>query len=404
GQPSTYTILVGKDTFSRDQSDTSYAIFGISGSIISGQVIAKNSKGDTTKETFTVGPFDSQYLAYDYSTERFYSYDISTNPHPEWIFGAINQNSVYNMGFDFPAMSGDTLFTGEENALRATNIKTGEQLWNLDLDGSPYMSLLFNNGTIYTSLSSPQEVIAVDAKTHVLKWSYEPDPTYLNYTISDPVITNNTIYFGFNFSLYAVDAATGAKKWHFDTNGATGGCATDGANVYLSSQDGYLYAVDANSGQLKWKYKFSSFFNFERITTVHNGLVIQCLDDRTIFVDAGSGQLVWQTGPSATPAFSGDTVFMGANGNMNAFNIKSGAQIWKTADPYFVGYDIIKAGNVIYDGRGASAFNRFSAKDGKALYASSGANGMVQGGLIPVMLINGQLYFGNSSSIARSGK
>ena len=58
-------------------------------------------------------------------------------------------------------------------------------------------------------------------------------------------------------SLYAVDAATGAKKWSF----TTGNCvqthpaiSADGSTVFVGSLDNSLYAVDAATGAKKWSF------------------------------------------------------------------------------------------------------------------------------------------------------
>ena len=81
-----------------------------------------------------------------------------------------------------------------------------------------------------------------------------------------PVVVDGVLYAsGVAGRVYALDAATGAERWHFepriDMQVVRGSCC-DQVNrgvsvwqgrVYVASLDGWLYALDARSGAVLWR-------------------------------------------------------------------------------------------------------------------------------------------------------
>jgi len=56
-----------------------------------------------------------------------------------------------------------------------------------------------------------------------------------------------------NETFYAVDAKTGAPKWHASTDGAIlSSAAVVNGIVYVGSEDDYLYAFNAETGKALW--------------------------------------------------------------------------------------------------------------------------------------------------------
>ena len=81
------------------------------------------------------------------------------------------------------------------------------------------------------------------------------------YVYSSPAISSHgsTVFVGsHDKKLYAIDAATGAKKWAFTTGGAvfsSPAISSDGSTVFVGSWDQKLYAIDASTGAKKWAFK-----------------------------------------------------------------------------------------------------------------------------------------------------
>jgi outer membrane protein assembly factor BamB len=116
------------------------------------------------------------------------------------------------------------------------------------------------NGLLYVGSSDALKVSAIDPANGNEVWAFKTG----GWTWSTPVISNGTVYVGalsafpYYFDgvklvagFYALDAATGAKKWQFRPGRApgyiTGGVAVapaiaDGV-IYVGAVDGYIYAL-----------------------------------------------------------------------------------------------------------------------------------------------------------------
>jgi hypothetical protein len=174
--------------------------------------------------------------------------------------------------------------------------------------------------------------------------------------------------------------------------------------VYFAAQDKLLYSINGKTGQLNWKYNFGSAF-YNGHTNVYQGIVIQCLGDKTIAIDAKTSNLIWQKTASGTPDFRGDTIYMSYSGKVSALKLKTGDVIWQWGNDYGRGEDVIATDNhVIYTGRVSANFVRYNSLTGAMLHPLDPLNGIpyTQSIALPAMVINGKVYYGNSSSMKRS--
>lgn len=87
-------------------------------------------------------------------------------------------------------------------------------------------------------------------------WVFEtiPSPPSVVGIFSSPAIgADGTVYFGAD-SLYALDGATGVKRWEFFTGSgmfnSTPAISSDGV-LYAGCDDYFLYAIDAASGKMR---------------------------------------------------------------------------------------------------------------------------------------------------------
>ncbi|MDF1555670.1 MAG: PQQ-binding-like beta-propeller repeat protein [Deferrisomatales bacterium] len=100
--------------------------------------------------------------------------------------------------------------------------------------------------------------------------------------LSPAVVLGGVVYVGGHDGwIYAIDAATGRKKWDFQTHSRVNSTPTphDGV-IFVGSMDNFLYALGADDGELVWRAPFGSKF-FKQISyggvraspVIHDGAV-----------------------------------------------------------------------------------------------------------------------------------
>ena len=266
--------------------------------------------------------------------------------------------------FSSPAISEGVAYIGsEDHNLYAINIKTGKQLWKFTTGGAVHSSpAVYNNKVCFGSFDGNYYML--DSKTGGLAWKYKtggekkvgakglwtmkPHDLYMDdlydFFLSSPVFnkSGSTVYFGSSDgNLYALNAATGKRKWAFKTNGLihTSPALYNG-KLYFGSWDTYLYAIDANTGKLAWKFKTGDqpeihlMEGIQSSATCADGLVYFGARDGYFYaLNAGSGKLAWKYSANgswilATAAIKNGVVYTATSDTylFSAFDAKTGTQ------------------------------------------------------------------------------
>jgi outer membrane protein assembly factor BamB len=109
-----------------------------------------------------------------------------------------------------------------------------------------------------------------------------------------PAVANGVVYVGSeDQSVYAFDAATGAKRWSFATTGqiVRSSPAVAGGTLYIGSDDTKLYALDAASGTSRWVYQTAGKVRSSPV--VANGVVYVGSGDANVHaVSVQTGALI----------------------------------------------------------------------------------------------------------------
>jgi hypothetical protein len=113
----------------------------------------------------------------------------------------------------------------------------------------------------------------------------------------------------------ALDAATGAVAWSYDTGGVTDGDAPTAANgmVFVGNDEGVVSALDAATGGSLWSVRLGTIISHS--PTVESGTVyVTVIDGPTSFVDAldaSTGDVRWSHGIAAagTPGLANGLVY-----------------------------------------------------------------------------------------------
>jgi eukaryotic-like serine/threonine-protein kinase len=163
---------------------------------------------------------------------------------------------------------------------------------------------------------------------------------------STPVLSDGVVYFGSgDGTLYAVDAVSGAERWHFNTGGAVHSSPATGLGlVYCTSRDRTLYALDATSGKPAWKFRMGIDLEYRNgfdyylssPTLVDGRLYVGSGDGNLYAFEAKSGKQLWKYPAGSrirsTPAVQQDVVLVGTmDGTLLAVRRNDGKLKWKFA-------------------------------------------------------------------------
>jgi outer membrane protein assembly factor BamB len=296
-----------------------------------------------------------------------------------------------------PVIIGDTLWIGSgDGTMRALSVNTGASIWQVDL-GSPIASTAAVSGGVlvvgtrdggFHGLASSTGAVRWKVRTGAdvpWPWGHESGDRYTSSPVivervailaagdgsvravaldsgreqwrvslhtrlrSSPAASAGAVFVGgADGKLYALDLATGATRWTYETVGTTlasgdfgydrrtimSSPAVSGGHVYIGARDGFLYALRADSGTLAWKFdhEISWVISSPAVQDsmvyagTSDGLFVQAVDTRT-------GKERWRRATDITvwssPVISGDLLVYGdSRGRIVAVDRWTGADRW----------------------------------------------------------------------------
>src|SRR5579859_1835512 len=265
-----------------------------------------------------------------------------------------------------------TRFNPYENVLNVTTVPNLVQDWTATTGNSIYTSPAVVNGIVYAG-SSDQSMYAFDAKTGTTLWK-APGTWPVN---SSAAVANNIVYVGEDDGfLHAFNAKTGAVVWTTLVGGFVGSPTVSQGIVYVGASMGTtsLYAVDARSGTVLWTAPTSYITS---TPAVANNIVYVSSSNGNLYAfNAKTGATVWtaQAGSdlSSSPTVANGVVYIGSeDGNLYAFNAKTGAVIWTAPTGGSIWFTSSAIANgKIYIGSNDHQLYAFNAKTGKELWAA----------------------------------
>lgn len=187
-----------------------------------------------------------------------------------------------------PVVDGDRLyFASFDKYVYAADLASGRTLWKRDMFGAVPRDLVLAGGRILAG-SRSYDLTALDTATGAPVWNRY---YWFSWVDSPPNIIGGTVYVGGSDSLrvYALDIASGAKRWESPVGGWTWARPAVGRTAvyasvagtstpYVGPRSGGFAAIDKQTGQLRWllasdKPDKAPVYGFASAPVVANGMV-----------------------------------------------------------------------------------------------------------------------------------
>jgi outer membrane protein assembly factor BamB len=325
-------------------------------------------------------------------------------------------------------------------AFYALDANTGQERWQVDIDGEIGSSLVISRGVLYAGASffgtgdRQGGIIALDAQDGHELWRY----TTAGETATSPVLAGSRLIFGSdNDKVYAVDTRVAEEIWTYDAGAPldVAPVTADGV-VYTGDATGNLHALDAANGKLLWKLDAGKRERvlpliYTTLTSAYAGgnkvYFANVLDGPVYAVDAATGNERWRfatTGlmtpvptsqaserdasiVTSPPAVSGNTLYVGVSfgplgipvpdriGYLYALDASTGTERWKVqTETQVVGRPIVQ-GDTVYYAANAGIIHAADTSTGRDRWRFE-ADGPVNASLL---LSEGTLYFGTFGGV-----
>ncbi len=337
-----------------------------------------------------------------------------------------------------PAIAGGVVYVGSNDGrLYAFDLATGVARWSRDLGAPVNSSPAVAGGRVFVqtragvlyALGTETGAVAWRVPTGrilPLPWGHESG----DYYTSSAAIANGMVIFGAgDGGVYALDAATGTRKWRAETGGRIRGTpAVSGGAVFVGAYDGRVYAFDLATGRQRWVYETqgatfnSGDWGFDRRSiqsspAVMDGTVYVGARDGFLYaLDAATGTRRWRYDHDVSwiitsPAVAGGMIYAGSSDKHFVQALDAGGrERWRTPATSVVWSSPAVADSLVYFGDGAGVLTavdrgsgavRWSFHTGSQVYASPA----VSGAYVVVGSTDGSVYAlraGNGGAVRRA--
>ena len=227
-----------------------------------------------------------------------------------------------------PAIYKDHVYyVSSEGILKAIDMETGEEEWDLDLEAKTNSSPIIHSNRLYVGCEDGLK--AVNINSHKVVWDYDCDNV-----ASAPVYYDDIIYFGSDDGhLYGVNED---GKTKFDKKlGAelkTSPIVVDDI-IYVGSSNGKVYSIDTDKTK-NWEFTTGDEI-LSSPAYVNKTIVFGSTDGNVYCLNKSEGDLVWKVDlndriiSSPTVDEHDNNVFIGSDeGNMTCLDVRDGTVKW----------------------------------------------------------------------------
>jgi outer membrane protein assembly factor BamB len=233
-----------------------------------------------------------------------------------------------------PVVSGTTVVIGgPDGIIYALDLASGRPRWTHRTGGRVRSTPAIAGGTVVVG-SWDGRVYALDLASGTERWVHRTIGDTLDSHAagfdrraiqSSPAIAEGGVFVGSrDGGLYALDAATGERRWRFSHRGSwvVGSPAVQSGVVYVGSSDGhFVQAVDAKSGTEKWRFEAGS--NLLSSPSLAGGLLLVGTESTAapwgdlLALDQATGKLRWRLRMEeaifSTPAVADSMLYLGTD-------------------------------------------------------------------------------------------
>jgi len=213
-----------------------------------------------------------------------------------------------------PAVVKGTVYAGSGGRVHALSLVDGSRRWSYDAQEELGTTPVVVDGTVYV-MSLQGTLFAVDARTGAWKWHHRREARGIDrgYSIrgaAPPAVRNGVVYAGFaDGFVVALDGGNGQVRWS-QAIASTGdyvdvdGLSLDGDRLYAAAYSGVVVALDPDSGAQLWSQRVP----LATRVAAGKGIVVAVAARQLVGLDPTDGQPLWtapfEGAPGATPEFT----------------------------------------------------------------------------------------------------
>ena len=209
--------------------------------------------------------------------------------------------------------------------------------WIQPTTAAPTGAPLVSGETIYTAVGG--RIYAIDRATGNKKWQYPQVEPVNGLFRTTPVLVGDTLVAAAdNKIVYAINPETGAPKWTYNSpSPVLGAPVTTGSYVAFATSDNTLIALDAATGKPAWA-PYNIYDRLQGQIAAYNGGIVfftglnelRSLDIVSKRANYLRPVKFGQLSPRAQPVLFGDTFYVTSGPYLIAVNASSGVSKWQS--------------------------------------------------------------------------
>lgn len=229
-----------------------------------------------------------------------------------------------------PVVADGLAFLPTADALRAVDAKSGDEQWRETGGDGPTWprSVLYRDGLVYVALEEDPGLLALDAKTGEVEWSFSPEGYGIGALLLG--LGGNRLFAGDGAGyVYGLDPATGERQWSRRIFGGVLELAQGIPELFAATEAGEVYALGPDDGDAYWRGKVEGWIR-ALATGNGDGVFVGAFGGPTVELSGEkNGGEAWTNDVWASNSFvvSGGTAFA-AGHELVALDTNDGSRQW----------------------------------------------------------------------------